>query len=401
MSAADFRIQPFDARTREAYIDLCKFCFNMPEVARTRYFTEEKEFAHSLGAWDGDRLACGMWYWAYDMRVRGTYIPMAGVAAVATWPEYRNRGLVVRLLKILQEMMKAEGRPVSVLAPFRWEFYRRLGWAPTFDVLRLRFPPSTLKAFPDEGVTVRAIDGPAHWQTFEALNTGALSGYNGPVCRNEQYWRLRYFTHPTLPTFTYLVERDGEPRGFLIGSVSNAGALADPEEFRVRQAVWLDPPAGRAVCRFLRSLRDQVKTIHLDLPPDSKWVHLFEYPKIESIVQAKMMTKLVDVPGALERLPFDTSIGGSLVLRGEGEQTAPWNAGTWRLEWSRGTVRVEPVETDAVDGKLSIQALSEIYTGYRSAGDLCLTGEIICRDSVRDLLSVAFPRRPTYIEEWF
>ena len=47
------------------------------------------------------------------------------------------------------------------------------------------------------------------------------------------------------------------------------------------------------------------------LPPDVRWVHLFDDPMIECKIRAKMMTKLVDAPAALERLTYDpVSKGG-------------------------------------------------------------------------------------------
>ena len=68
----------------------------------------------------------------------------------------------------------------------------------------------------------------------------------------------------------------------------------------IRQAVWIDGGAQRAVFRFLRSMRDQVKYIRIDVPPDSGYVHLFDNPVFAiSRLEPKMMTKLIDIPAAI------------------------------------------------------------------------------------------------------
>ena len=113
MNLHEIRIEPITRSNRDQYMDLCQFCFNMADWQKDTYFSQDEELACSLAALDGDRLVAGLWYWCYDMRVRDTYLPMAGVAAVASWPEYRNQGIVRRLMTSLQEMMKNTGRPID------------------------------------------------------------------------------------------------------------------------------------------------------------------------------------------------------------------------------------------------------------------------------------------------
>jgi len=341
MTDTPFDIRPLDRTTRGQYLDLCSYCFGMPDSARDRYVTEDYELANSLGAFDGERLACGMWYFAFDRRVRRQFIPMAGVAAVATWPEYRNRDLVRLLLARSQEKMRAEGRPLSVLAPFKHSLYYDLGWAPTFDVSVLTFEPHKIKAFKDEGYTVRQIQSPDEWETFEALNSRFGERYNGPVCRDRLYWMRRYFAWDSPDRRNaHLVLKGGEPRGFLVSRLSKLSEVPAKLELRAMQAVWLDPGAQRAIFAFLRSHRDHVKHVALFLPPDVRWVHLFDDPMIETRVKAKMMTKLVDAPAALARLAYVSDLEGQVRLELAADPTAPWNGGTWSLSFTGGRATV-------------------------------------------------------------
>lgn len=395
-------IKPLDGTTRGQYMDLCQYCFGMPDSARDRYVTEDYELANSLGAFDGDRLAAGMWYFAFDMRVRGEFIPMAGVAAVATWPEYRNRGLVRELLARAQEKMRAEGRPLSVLAPFKYSFYYDLGWAPTFDVSVITFEPHQIRAFGDEGYTVRQISNPDEWETFEALNSQFGERYNGPVCRDRLYWMRRYFAWDTPERRqAYLVEKGGEARGFFVTRLTPLHDDPEKRELRILQSVWLDPAVQRAIFAFFRSHRDQVKRVTMFLPPDVRWVHLFSDPMIEYKIKAKMMTKLVDAPAALQRLTYDAALVGRVTLDVSAESTAPWNGGTFAVSFREGKATVANGEAGAAAVKLSVQNVAELYMGYRSVSDLREAREISGPDADLELLSRAFPRTPTYIDDWF
>jgi predicted acetyltransferase len=401
MSLSDFEVRPFDESTRDQYIDLCQFCFGMPETSRNRYFIHEEELACSLGAWDGDRLACGMWYWPYDMRVRDQFVRMAGVAAVATWPEYRNRGLVRDLMTELQVKMREDGRPVSVLAPFKWSFYYDLGWAPTFETLILRFEPQKIRRFEESGYKLRRVELDESWQIFEQLHMQYSQKYNGTLCRSKDYWKRRMFEAPGQGRMAYLVEQGDEPKGYLIGRLDNFANGQDSEMYRVIQAVWLDGAAQRAIFAFLASMRDQVKRIHMFVPQETHWIQCFREMYFETRLEPKMMTKVVDVKAALEALPYESELDGTMHLTMKADPAAPWNDGSWNLTWTAGGLKMNKAEASGDAVAMTPQALAQLYMGYRSVSDLQDSGDLAVSDQQAQLLELAYPRYPTYIDDWF
>ncbi|MEV4617991.1 GNAT family N-acetyltransferase [Asanoa sp. NPDC049573] len=76
--------------------------------------------------------------------VRGTILPMVGVAGVATHPLARRRGYVRALLNRLLESMRDDGHPVSVLYPFRTSFYARFGYVSLPQHRSATFSPAGL-----------------------------------------------------------------------------------------------------------------------------------------------------------------------------------------------------------------------------------------------------------------
>jgi predicted acetyltransferase len=402
MKAEDFRIAPLDEKSREQYMDLCQYCFGMADTDRERYFTEAEELSHSLGAFDGDRLASAMFYFAFEMRVRGAFIPMGGIAAVATWPEYRNYGLVRRLIMALQEIMRTEQRPLSVLQPFKHSYYENMGWANTFDVYQPAFEPDKIRFLPDEGYTVRQVHGPYEWETFEKLQLEFGERYNGTVRRSQSYWERRYFnSSDKKKRNAYLVLKGDGARGFFLGRRMEPDKPGLGPDYGVLQMVWLDPGALRAIFRFFRSHRDQMRKVKLNLPPDIRLFHLFSNAYFESKLDPKMMTKVVDVKMALERLPYAAELSGQVNLEVDGESTAPWNTDTYEIKFAKGKAQVMPERPFDGAARVSIQGLSEMFMGYRSASELVGDGVLTASPEQLELLEAAFPRHLTYIDDWF
>ena len=189
---------------------------------------------------------------------------MAGVAAVATWPEYRNRGSCGSSWPDPRRKCAPRGGPLSVLAPFKYSFYYDLGWAPTFDVAMLTFEPHKIKAFGDEGYTVRQIQSPDEWETFEALNTRFGEPYNGPVCRDRLYWMRRYFAWDTPERRkAYLVGE--ERRGVrILRHATDQRCRTNRKNGKCgcsRPYGWIRR-AQRAIFAFLRSHRDHDQRVH-------------------------------------------------------------------------------------------------------------------------------------------
>ncbi|WP_338147597.1 GNAT family N-acetyltransferase, partial [Lysinibacillus fusiformis] len=54
---------------------------------------------------------------------------------VATYPEYRQQGIIKRLMIEALQKMRDNGQTISVLAPFFVSFYRHFGWELFFEKL--------------------------------------------------------------------------------------------------------------------------------------------------------------------------------------------------------------------------------------------------------------------------
>jgi len=397
------KIRKLVAKDRSQYQDLCRFAFGFNEERSRRYVTHKKEYDNAFGAFDGKKLAAGMWYYPFDMRVGDKYIPMAGVSSVATWPEYRHRGLVRKLMAEGQKYMKKNGFATSVLLPFKFSFYERMGYATAFDILACEFNPNQIKDFPTGQYRIEEIDGPQHWRELEEVHRRFGEQRNGTVKRDLAYWKRRYFRHGKYIMRLYLVYRAKSPCGFVLTGVE------EPREFErarmlITQLAWTEPGAARAIFTFFKSHSDQFEKIKIFVPTDIDILQYFEDPRILAKLIPKMMFKLVDVASALEMRSYPDVTGGEVGVKVQGDPTAPWNTGHYRLSFDSEKVYVKKSKSGSGvkgDVSISIQALSQLYLGYYTVEELSHMKAIAGSKPALAVLDRAFPKSPVYIEDWF
>lgn len=398
-------IRPMRANDLPQYGELCRYCFTSVLVfGPHQYMTWVGKFLqHSWAAFDGRTMQAGMWYYPYEMRIGEQYLPMGGVAAVATAPEFRNQGLVKTLMTKAHEQMLAEGRPLAVLMPFKASFYARMGYAMTYFHHEYEFAPGQLATQRETKASIRPIDGVKHWRTLEDVYQQFGTRYWGTVRRDATYWKWRWLRTAQGLRKVYLVERQEEPVGFVIATLAATNPNSQPD-LSINQAAWIDGEALCAILSFIRAHRDQAAKIRWSLPVDIDLYPYFEELNIQVLRKPKMMLKLVDLKGALERRSFPPDLSGELVFEVAAESTSPWNEGRWRVTWDQGRASVRKIANPATGLpklRCDIQTLATLYSGHRTATMLQTSGLLDAPAGVVSILDRAFPLAQPFMQEWF
>jgi hypothetical protein len=147
------------------------------------------------------------------MRLNGQRVWMAGIANVATLPDYRGRGFASHLMHEAHEVIDSEEFLFGLLFTGIHDFYARLGW----ETLALCRCPSPLRSrcpLPDEW-RFRAAE-PADLPQVQRWHEHAYAHHPFTVIRDEAYWRvwLRWDDESWRRSF-YIAECAGEPLGYL------------------------------------------------------------------------------------------------------------------------------------------------------------------------------------------
>lgn len=142
----------------------------------------------------------------------GQILWMAGIANVATLPEYRGRGYASQLLLDLHRVMDSEDFAFGLLFTGIHDFYARHGW----ERLPLPLYQATPAPVDTSGWRFRAAepnDLPALQRWYEAF----YADHPLSVLRDDAYWRVWTRWHdPKWRSKFYLAEdTSGAPRGYL------------------------------------------------------------------------------------------------------------------------------------------------------------------------------------------
>ena len=350
------------------------------------------------GLFAGDELRCVCRHIPFRARLRDDWRDLAGLAAVATPPEHRRRGLVARLVRESLRDYRDRGIALSALWPFEHPFYRQYGWETANNYATYECGPGAL-AFADqrrEG-SFRRIDAD-DWRDLAAAYRTFAERYALTFERTERWWRRRVFEGRETDPYVAAWERDGDVRGYLTYAVEGDD---DGRLLRVRELTPADHEAYLHLLRYLHYHDSQVDRVRFSGPPDARPLDLADDPReIECTIRPGPMFRLVDVPTALESPSYPREAAGSLTIEVE-DATATWNDDTYRIEVADGALACTRAD-GTPDASIDVNTLSQLYAGYRPLAELERTGTLSVRDpDARELLDSLFPERRVYLRQGF
>ncbi|TYL37047.1 GNAT family N-acetyltransferase [Natronococcus pandeyae] len=337
-------------------------------------------------------------YWL-EARVRGDVHPTAGLASVATPPEYRRSGYVRQLLTGSLAEYRDRGDRFSILWPFEYRFYRQYGWDTANRIVTHACEPSVLSF-------ARGADADGSFRSLEADDYEVLEhAYDAAteglaLERDEAWWRHRVFGGHDIDPFVYAYERSGEVAGYLVYRIEDED---DGRTMRVSELTAADPEALLALLAFCADHDSQVGRIELRVSETVPIRDLARDPdEIETTITDGPMVRVVDVAETLPALSLP-DVSTELTLAVE-DPLADWNDGVFELEAANGRLACDRLDDSDVDSDatLEIGALSQLVVGTRSAADLERTGRLEARNSeVLAALESLFPETDVYFGEYF
>lgn len=297
-------------------------------------------------------------------------VPMGGLGGVACLPARRGRGYAGAGLKASLERMREVGQVTSMLFPFSFEYYQRFGWEWIGLERHYTLPTRILRAVPEtENVRAATLeDRPA----ILGLYTQFAGRYRGCVRRGPKTWAAILDDEEKQYTYTYVYEQDGQIEGYL----TYRGGKEEKTE--LREFLSLTPRAQRALLGLLKRHEMQVEKFHWNAPAeDPLWSQRYHWD-IETVLRPKTMGRLVDVSGALQAWKPENEARGAVNLAVQ-DECAPWNTGTWRVEFAEREVSVRPTH-DAPHVSLDIQALSQAYFGTPTVAEIRAADRLTVHD---------------------
>jgi len=322
---------------------------------------------HTLIAEEGGRTLATASAIPTHQNLRGTVLPMAGVAWVATHPGARRQGHSSRLMHRLHSDMLDKGHRLATLYPFHPSFYEKFGYA--------GLPLNRTATFAPEGLAPLLgveLPGEVSWQgirdgfeVYRAFLRSLLSQRHG-FTYTPDYRAVRVLDPADRWLATATVE--GEVVGVLTYRIDGYGGCLHADEMLYTSAL------GRALLlRFLAQHAYQVSRIVVTVAPD-------EFPETWATglaVRTEAAAAFPSSPPLMGRLLSMDALRGLRCGPGRVEVEVVEDrllAGRYLLDGSGGTIDVVATTGTGKNATLTAAALSGLAYGVLDPLDVVARG---------------------------
>ncbi len=333
----------------------------------------------TLCAFDGDVMAASFCTIPFTMRAVGKAMPMGGISAVGTSPEYRRRGLLRRLMTQSLADMRDAGRPVAALWASQAAIYQRYGCALTTVMRRYEVDTVDIGFFDSDwgDLVVRRETLDSCFDDLKQCYAGFVQERLLYLHRATALWRAGMLQKRAEdgPVHIALARAaSGVVQGYIIYTMRDRRVThpSRGQNFVIRDLVWLTPNAYRSLWRFIASHDLVGRVVWANAPVDDPAPELFAEPRL--LMQKDnegVWFRVVDAKAALAGRGYVSD--GDMVMEITADDLCPWNTGIWQVSVSDGNASVQATKA-APDITLDIKALALLFSGYRSASTLASWG---------------------------
>ena len=357
--------------------------------------------ADRYGLYENDRLLATGAVYELDIRLRGTWTTIGGIAAVSSLPEHRRSGNVERLLAGLLSESREREFGFAALWPFEHAFYRQFGWAITNRYTTYELPPEQLAAAGTTACGTYERVGPDDWERLEPVQRAHAKGTTLSMGRSEQWWRDRTFGDD--PPWAY-GWRDGDDlRGYVTYAFESkdCGTVIDVEDFSAADRKARDHLLG-----LLGTHDSQVDHVELTLAEEAALLDRVRDPgAVSCSIHAGPMLRVSDPRLALEPCPYPDGVSARVVFEVtdpiSDDQLSDQIGVDSRIELTveDGAGTCEPTQADP-DATVDVGTLAQLLVGYRPVADVQERG-LDCGDETAATLKTLFPKERVQLREFF
>ncbi|MHA2089866.1 MAG: GNAT family N-acetyltransferase [Candidatus Kariarchaeaceae archaeon] len=349
------------------------------------YLNPEQAF----GLFVNNKLAAGGYRFHMKQNIRGNIVDMGGIASVASAPEYRRQGYVRQIMDAHFVEMNKLGQYVSVLYPFKPEFYERMGYAVIGLNVDIELPINKLRSYKQKIEYERhdRLEGGIHLRNFHRQKI--VPKYHGMIDRSDARWTRK---DERAPGVIMLARVDDEIVAAGAYTITGYGGMMESEEF-----FWTSVRGREAALGWAARHIDQVKTFRLQLPPrENTGYWLNDSPGRIQFNDAKgyAMGRIINLK-VLNGLPVP--VGAETGAIRVVDEQCQWNNKTILLSEDDGKLIVE--DTTEKGAQVSIQAVAAAVYGAIEHGELVNKGWVT--DEGEKILLDFFPQYEAYVWDVF
>jgi predicted acetyltransferase len=320
--------------TQEELGDFKRVAANSLLLSPDSFAAMEPDF--TLCAFEDGRLSTSYAAWPLTMRFNGQGVPVAAVTTVGTFPVYRRRGYLRKVITAhFQQLHERGERPIAILYASLAAIYQRYGYAVVSTQNAYHVEPRYLQFALPRPVPGRFREaGDEEFPLLVNLYRRFREERTGYLHRGRAMWEAGALAPPPSGGFLHKVvyEEEGEALGYLIYTLQPGAGRLPSHILTIRDLVYLTMAAYRAAWSYLANM-DLVATINWGrVPVDDPLPHLLLEPKQLGMTSSDgLLGRIVEVEQALTARRYDEE--GTLTFELV-DELCPWNQGRWKLETS-------------------------------------------------------------------
>ncbi|MFD2615173.1 GNAT family N-acetyltransferase [Paenibacillus gansuensis] len=375
-------------------MDLSSFAFQYPvsedeRESRRKLFKPERIW----GYFELGQLMAKAGLLPFTAWIQGKAYAMGGIAGVATWPEYRRRGLVAGLLKHLLQNMRDQGYSVSFLHPFEFSFYRKYGWETYCEYKNCTIETSKLPERTLYPGRIERIQQDA--SRLNPIYEQYASKFSGTIHRDADWWEQAVFARKGGQIAVYS-DSKGEDQGYVLYEVKE-------RKFHIRELAALNDEAENALWTFIANHDSMIEKVEFRAPVSDGLSFKLSNPRIRQEITPYFMARIVDMDTFLQAYPFLPSNDEEFISIQVRDEHASWNEGVRMLRLGSGgqvtLLESGPNETPALQA--DIQSWTALFMGYKRPAELHRIGRL--QGALEDVLRLdkRIPAKETYLMDFF
>jgi predicted acetyltransferase len=305
---------------------------------------QEEPTVTGYGLFREGQLLGGMLFYDFTMNFLGARIAAGGVGQVAVDLLRKKEHVAKEMMLYFVRHYRECGAPVTMLYPFRPDFYKKMGFGYGTKMSQYRVEPSALPKGPSK-THVRYLNEDDKQAVLDCYNR-RLDRTHGMMVKSEREVN-RLMQAPYIVGY----ERDGQIQGYLVFNFEYSENFL-LNDIHIREFIYESREALSELLTFLQTQADQVRHIifntqdeffhHLLLDPRNGSPTLIPDVYHESNLQGMgLMYRVVDIPGIF-RLLGERDFGGQtcrLKLTIE-DSFLPENAGSMFLAFENGRLHL-------------------------------------------------------------
>ena len=385
MSRPDVEIAKPDGSHLDSMIELWNVAFNPPAEFRPGWKDRVRLPRFIIGL-HSDRVVATAQAHPLQQWFGGLPMKTAGVASVAIDPLHRGTGLGAEIMRRLLEEARAAGNVFATLYPSTVPFYRRLGFEyggvqTTYSVPLAALPSNR----PRPGAVVEMPEDPdllkASLRRLAQRENGVTEGLE------EDWWHFRVFDRVHIDAAAVMTPEE-IPDGY---ATYRQEEMPEAWGYRVicTHLVANTRRAALALLGYFRGFKGVGQELQWAGPPTEPMALLLGEPSLKIVDSFRFMSRILDVPGALEARGYP-EVDGEATLAVQ-DPLIEENSGVFRLDAEAGKVRVSRLGEMRPAGRaIGIGALSSMFSGYLTPWAAARIGLVEAGDPALPLLEMLF-----------